>query len=191
MISKVTGTVIDIGERYVVLDVQGLGYKVATTPQEISRFAAGATASLHTYLAVRETALELYGFSEVEDLRLFELLITVSGIGPKTALGTLSAAAPQTIRLAISQQNAGLLTMAPGIGKKAAEKIVHELKGSFEGLDASGASLHDDDDTLEALKSLGYSHQQAHDALKKVSDETSGTGARVKEALKILGSRLS
>lgn len=188
MISHLHGRVIVSEEKAVVLDVSGVGYRVATTPHIALAAKIGQEISLWTHLAVKENALELYGFENRDDLALFDLLMTVSGIGPKTALGVLCVVDAQTIRIAISTQDTSYLTKVSGVGKKMAEKIIHELKGSFEGLVADSA-MKEDHDALEALQALGYSQSEARDALKLVSKEATSTGARVKEALKHLGKK--
>ncbi|HEY9481069.1 MAG TPA: Holliday junction branch migration protein RuvA [Candidatus Paceibacterota bacterium] len=188
MISHIKGTVIDTEERAVIIDVNGMGYKVLATPQTVSGFREGKEASLWTHLAVREDAQTLYGFPTKEDLNFFELLIgSVSGIGPKTALGILAVTTVTNIRKAVSTGDISHLTKVSGIGKKVAEKIVLELKGKFEAEASEGISLRDEVDALEALKALGFKHTEAREALKDVDPSVTDTGERVKKALKILG----
>lgn len=193
MISQLRGFVTYRDTRYIVLDVSGVGYKVATTPGVLEKANVGGELTLFTHLAVRENSLDIYGFESKEDVDLFELLITVSGIGPKTALGVLTTVLPETVRMAISSGETAYLTKVSGIGKKIAEKIVHELKGKYEHTDAEGthaAHFQKDADATEALKALGYSQNEARDALAKVPKNIEQTGTRVKEALKILGSKI-
>lgn len=193
MISQIRGVVLYKDIRHIVVNVAGVGYKVATTPSILDNAREGNKITLWTHLAVRENALDLYGFESKEDLDLFEMLITVSGIGPKTAIGVLAVVLPETVRMAISSGETAYLTKVSGVGKKIAEKIVRELRGKFEGMDATGAGAEDfkkDSDVIEALKSLGYSQNEARETLQKVSKEIKNTGARVKEALKILGSKM-
>ncbi len=188
MISKVTGTIVHADTRYLVLDVNGVGYKIFTTSGVLEKHMNG-TASFWTYLAVRENALDLYGFPTKAELDLFELLITVSGIGPKTALGILNVASAQAINQAVFMEDAGYLTKTTGISKKNAEKIVMELKGKLgapESLD--GAVGDTGSDALDALIALGYNERNAREALKKVSKDITDTTARIKGALKHLGS---
>ena len=187
MIGKLRGTVDSIGERYLILDVSGIGYKVAATPDSIRRARKEGLVSLFTHLAVRENALDLYGFFERSELELFEMLIDVSGIGPKTALQVLSLATVGTLRTAISSEDISYLTKVSGIGQKTARKIVLELKEKMgAALEGESGGLREESDAVEALKSLGYSRDEAREALKKVKG-ISGTSARVKEALRILG----
>jgi Holliday junction DNA helicase RuvA len=134
---------------------------------------------------VRETALDLFGFIDKETLELFELLITISGIGPKTALGILNVASPSMLRQAVAEQDTSYLTRVSGIGKKNADKIILELKDKLV-VTESDIDLRGEGDALEALVSLGYSERDARDALKKVSKDVSDTSERVKLALKQL-----
>jgi Holliday junction DNA helicase RuvA len=188
MITHLRGTVIDKEERSVVIDVSGVGYKVFGTIPTIEGLKEGKEASLWTHLAVREDSQTLYGFPIKEDLHFFELLISsVSGVGPKTALGILNVSSVSNIRKAVSTGDTSHLTKVSGIGKKMAEKIVHELKGKFEAEADSGISLRDEVDALEALKALGYKHNDAREALKEIDPSITDTGERVKKALKMLG----
>ncbi len=187
MIQHLSGTVLDISENVVILDVHGVGYKLSATAQTLQMLKTGSPTSLWTHLAVRETALDLYGFPSRSELSFFELLITISGIGPKTALGILNVASVETLRNAVFTENTAHLIKVSGVGKKNAEKIVLELRGKLDGEASDGASgRHDDSDALEALTSLGYTSKEARDALKDIPQEIAGTGERVKQALKIL-----
>ncbi len=190
MIGHIEGTVVATRVGFVLVSVQGVGYKVAATKQTLAATSVGTRASFWTHLAVRETALDLYGFPTEEDLRFFDLLLTVSGIGPKSALAILDVASVETIRSAVARGNAGYLTTVSGIGKKTAEKIVLELRDKV-GLDAEGTSaVHkDDEEALEAMHTLGYTPAEARDALRKVPHEVVGSNARLREALKLIGSR--
>lgn len=185
MIGHLKGNVLSQDLKSLILDVNGVGYKVFTnTPLLASQI--GQPLSLWTYLAVKENALDLYGFSTQDELHFFELLMTVSGIGPKSAMGILSAATLANLRHAISTGDTSHLTKVSGVGKKNAEKIVLELKDKLDGLTVDiTVSMSSDVDALEALKSLGYGEREARDALKKVSD-ISDTGEKVKKALKLL-----
>ncbi|MCR4330264.1 MAG: Holliday junction branch migration protein RuvA, partial [Patescibacteria group bacterium] len=146
------------------------------------------TVSLWTHLAVRETSLDLYGFLEQPELEFFEMLITISGIGPKSALGILSVAPIDTIKHAIASGDTSYLTKVSGIGKKNAEKIVVELRDKLGGAHAlDGTMLKEDADVVAVLQSIGYSVKEARDALKGISKDTVGTSEKIKEALKQLG----
>ncbi len=189
MISQLEGRVVFSGDRYVVIDVSGVGYKVNATMETLRKVGKSKdTVRVWTYLAVRENALDLYGFEEQGELEFFELLLTVSGIGPKSAIAIMNVAPTESIRKAISTGEASYLTKISGIGRKTAEKIVLELRDKLGAwTDVGSPELQEESDAVEALQSLGYSQHEARSALKKVSREVSGTGKRVKEALKILG----
>jgi Holliday junction DNA helicase RuvA len=195
MISRLTGTIAHIDPKYVVLDVKGVGYKVFTTVDIMLKLGKEQSeTTLWTYLAVRETALDLYGFSSLSELNFFELLITISGIGPKTALGVLNSASVETLQTAVQTDDTSHLTKISGIGKKVAEKIVMELKDKvdkFTHTEESKLAMREahktENDALEALKSLGYSQIEARDALKEIPKEITKTNEKVREALKILG----
>lgn len=192
MISHLEGKILHTDERFVILETGGVGYKVFVAPETLRKLKSktGISDGLWTYLAVRENALDLYGFLEKEELDFFELLIShVSGIGPKTALGILSVTTIKNLRQAIGTGDTAHLTKISGIGKKMAEKIVMELRDKIDFLDSEKdpGEMRDESDAIEALKSLGYSHQEARDALKAIPKEATGTSERVKQALKMLG----
>jgi Holliday junction DNA helicase RuvA len=136
---------------------------------------------------VREDALDLFGFSEYQELEFFQMLLSVSGIGPRSALTILGIATTETLKKAIGSGDISYLTKISGIGKKTAEKIVIELRDKLEDSGAD-SNLQGELDALEALKSLGYSQAEAREALKKVKSDAD-TNTKVREALKILGSK--
>lgn len=190
MIAHITGTVRDITEKFVVIDTGGLGYKVFTSQETLSDLSIGIQTSLYTYLAVREDALDLYGFSSDDARGFFELLISVSGIGPRGALSILSLASLDTLKKAIATGDTGYLTKVSGIGRKTAEKIIIELRDKLVAHKSdTGTNLRGESDALEALKALGYSQNDARDALKEISPEITDTNTRIKEALKYLGGK--
>lgn len=188
MIGYLEGSVRALRPGWCLVDVQGVGYKVAVTKEVLAGLKQGATVSFWTHLAVREDALDLYGFLREDALHLFEQLLTVSGIGPKSALAVLDIASVETLRSAIAAGNAAYLINVSGIGKKTAEKIVLELKDKV-GLSNEGAAsaLSGDSEALEAMRSLGYSAQEARDALRKVPATIEKGSERLREALRLLG----
>ena len=189
MIGHLAGTVSAVRPGYAIISAGSVGYKVFATRELLLTLKQDAEASVWTHLAVRESILDLYGFVSEEELRLFELLLTVSGIGPKSALAILDIASVETLRSAIAAGNASYLTKVSGIGKKTAEKIVLELRdkvGASQG--GSEASLRGDEEALEAMRALGYSQGEARDALRKVPQEIERSSERLREALRILGS---
>jgi holliday junction DNA helicase RuvA len=188
MIGFIEGTIAAIRSPHLLVRVGGIGYKVAVLKETLLRAKEGAATSLWTHLAVREDALDLYGFADENELRFFELLLTVSGIGPKSALATLDIAAVETLRSAISAGNAGYLTSVSGIGKKTAEKIVLELKDKVKPDEKSShVALRGDQEALEAMRALGYSAAEAREALRKVPNTAETGSERLREALRLLG----
>jgi holliday junction DNA helicase RuvA len=189
MISRLTGTIIHADLRFLVIDVNGVGYKVYTTAGVLEKHLQD-TVSFWTYLAVREDALDLYGFPTKDELDVFEMLLTVNGIGPKSALNVLNLANPATIRKAVATEDPGYLTKVSGVSKKQAEKIVLELKNKLIVVteEADAANTYGSD-SLEALIALGYSERDSREALKKVPKEIQDTSECVKHALKILAKK--
>lgn len=192
MISRLTGTIVEISEKYLVVEVNGIGYKVYCSTDTLSGKQENSPVSLFTYLVVREDALDLYGFVSREEEDFFQLLISVSGIGPKGALGILSATSTNTLKKAIATGDTSYLTKVSGIGRKTAEKIVLELRDKLKAHADTKENPHElraESDVVLALQSLGYSQNEARDAVKEIPKEISGTNARIKEALKILGTK--
>lgn len=191
MIAQLQGTVTGKNNRSIVLDVHGVGCRVNVPTDTLTEIKTGQAITLYTHLAVREDALELFGFATKLELDYFHLLVTVPGIGPKSALTVLSLATPEVLRKAITAEDTGYLTRVSGIGRKNAEKIVLTLKDKLTPTTPSGGETSTDlaieADALEALKSLGYSAAEARDALKKVGG--GDTSARIKTALQALGGR--
>jgi Holliday junction DNA helicase RuvA len=192
MIARIEGTIIHKTDKFLVVDVAGIGYKVFVTSDTISSLEQGTPGAFWTYTAVRENSLDLYGFSTIDEMSFFELLLDVSGIGPKSALAILTVASIDTLKKAIATGDTSYLNKVSGIGRKTAEKIVIELRDKLQahkGEDGAVSPLRGDSDVVEALKSLGYSQNDARDVLKKVPHTIEGTNARIKEALKILGGK--
>lgn len=188
MIGSIKGKVSFKTEKFLIIETGGVGYKVNVSPDTLSRTKAnGEEAMFWIHTHVREDIFDLYGFLDRQELEFFEMLINVSGIGPKGALSILGIASLETLKKAISTGDISYLTKISGIGKKTAEKIVIELRDKL-GKDTSSQSLQGELDALEALKSLGYSQNEARDALKKVSPDLD-TNAKIREALKSLGGR--
>ncbi len=154
-----------------LIDVGGVIYRVNTslvTLEDIGE--PGESARLFTHLYVREDQLTLYGFASPDELRLFETLIGVSGVGPRLALAILSRVRPEALEMAINGENADLLATVPGVGRKTASRLILELRGKI--VPASGAPLsvpsREDAEVVEALRSLGYTTAEAHGALVRV-----------------------
>lgn len=187
MISKITGEIILKADKFVIIETNNIGYKIFGTNELITKVKENEQASIWTYLAVRENALDLYGFAGKGELDFFELLITISGVGPKTALNILNVANVDSLRQAITSGETAHLTKVSGLGKKMADKIVLELKGKLGSYEEIEMGLKEEIDALEALKSLGYSHRDAREALQEISKDLKSTSDRVKAALKHLG----
>ncbi len=193
MIAKIKGIIDFVGNGFIVVDVSGVGYKIYASIETMRVLGKkkGNEEVLWTHQVVRENFLDLYGFTEYAELEFFELLITISGIGPKSALGVLNVAPVDTLRRAVSTGDTTYLTKVSGIGKKIAEKIVLELSdklGSLSTEHKGSGVMKEESDTLDALIALGYSQIEAREALKKVSEGNVGTNEKVKAALKALGS---
>jgi len=188
MITFLKGVVSEKGESVVALDVHGVGYVVSVPENEMARFVMGSEVLVYTYLAVKEDALDLYGSLNKETVVWFKLLLHVKGVGPKSALSIMSRARPEDLSAAIEHESSDSL-VALGIGKKAAERIVLELKTKarnyfIEG-SASAASLSIEAEAMQALEALGYSRDHARDAVKKASGDD--VGSLVRSALKQVG----
>lgn len=191
MIGELTGQVSHLGEREAILSVGGVGFKVYVSSPTLSILArtSEVPVRLFTHLSVREDALELYGFLEPLERDLFLLLISVSGIGPKSALAILSLAPAQTLRQAIAAGEIEYLTRVSGIGQKSAGKIILELKDKLASLSSGDhAYLAGEADALEALRALGYSLREARQALQAIPSDITDTAERIKLALKALNS---
>lgn len=191
MIAHLSGTLLFVGDRFIVVDTNGVGYKVRVALDTLHtlRKSADKKVSLWVHTSVREDALDLYGFENQAQLEFFEMLISVSGIGPKSALGILNVAPVDHLKEAIAMGDTSALIKVSGIGSKSAQKIILELRDKLGG-DGSGKGstmLSEERDAIEGLVALGYGEREAREAMKSVSPETKGTSARIKEALKKLG----
>ena len=188
MIGSIKGKIILKKDKFVIVEQGGIGYKINISSDTQERVQKTKEEILFwTHSHIKEDAQDLYGFLEYDELEFFELLISVSGIGPKGALTILSVAPIEILKRAIGTGDTSYLTKISGIGRKTAEKMVIELRDKV-GKENENGSLNQDVDVLEALKSLGYSQNEAREALKKVSNETD-LNNKIKEALKILGKK--
>lgn len=186
MISHLKGTVIYKDLKVLVIECGGVGYKVAATIDPLAKSRIGEELSLWTYTVVREDVLDLYGFASKDELDFFELLLSVSGIGPKSALAILSAASLGSLKNAVTTGDVSHITKVSGVSKKNADKIVLELKGKLKGEEYETVGLKDEIDVIEALKALGYNHKDAREALKEIPANLS-IQDKIKSALKTLG----
>jgi len=195
MIRRLSGIVVDIQDHSLIIEVGGVGY-IVYTPINTSSVRLDSQLTVFTYLAVRENALDLYGFENRDDLELFEYLIELPKIGPKTALQFLIQADTKLIKEAVNKGDATYLSKMSGIGKKSAEKIVDGLKDKFEfsHYDADGQAIAKTEtqhatDTVDALLTLGYSQNEAREAVQKITEdfpEINKSNEVLKLALKLL-----
>ena len=188
MIAYLKGKIINKGQGYIILDAKDVGYQVFVNPTQYTELDIGQEIEFYTHHHIREDAMDLYGFNTLEDLEMFELLLGISGIGPKSALGVLAISSVNEVRETIAQGDSSLLTKVSGIGKKTAERIVLELREKVAHLvspEQAGALASSDE--IDALMALGYSLQQAREALKNTDSKIKDSGQRIKEALKNLG----
>ncbi|MEK7596096.1 MAG: Holliday junction branch migration protein RuvA [Patescibacteria group bacterium] len=192
MIGRLKGKIIFREQKRLILDVGGVGYALYVsldTFKKISRRTENQEMIFWTHLHVREDALQLYGFLEKAEVEFFEMLIAISGVGPKSAIGILGVASLDTLKRAIASGDTSYLSKVSGIGRKTAEKIVLELKDKLVGTIGAGladAARKGEEDALDALQSLGYSLREARDVLKEIPPAVEGAEARIKAALKLL-----
>ncbi len=201
MYAYLNGILADVEEDNCIIDVNDIGYNVQISGQTLSRLPGiGERVKLYTYTSVREDALQLYGFLSKADLEMFKKCITVSGIGPKGALGLLSAMNADDLRFAIISQDVKAISKAPGIGKRTAERLILELKDKLSIDDAminreisayqGGAVVIDDaqkKEAVEALVALGYGQTESLKAVNAVENASElDSGALLKAALKKL-----
>lgn len=192
MISFLEGAVVFKAEKFVVLSVNGVGYRVFCGQDTLQKIPEkGPFVKLWTHQHIREDAQELYGFLTFAELEFFELLISISGIGPKGALGILAIAPLDTLKKAIAAGDTSYLTRVSGIGRKTAEKVVLELREKLagRGVAVDAPELKIEADALDALVALGYSQREAREALSRVPKDVDDVGGRVKEALKRVGKK--
>jgi holliday junction DNA helicase RuvA len=194
MIAYIKGTIQHKQEGFIVLENQGLGYKIFVPEEVLLKAKIGDALELYLYHYVREDQESLFGFAKKEELDLFEKLISVSGIGPKTGLGVFAISSVADIKSAIIHGDASILKKVSGIGAKTAERIVLELKNKIDGLiGVDGIKSSDEltagSDVIDALVGLGFSAGQAREALSKVDPTLSTTEDQVKAALKILNTK--
>lgn len=192
MIASVRGVVLSAGLDSAVIEVGGVGLRLHTTAGTAASLRPGVEAALATTLVVREESLTLYGFADEDERAVFNLVQTVSGVGPRLALAMLAIYAPDGLRRAIGGGDLAALTKVPGIGKKGAERIILELRdkiGIPSGIASSGARRPADDEATaqvhEALVGLGWSSRQADDAVEAVRPIPNGDGSGGPDALNV------
>lgn len=194
MISFLEGKIEYFGDKYLIINAGGIGYKVNIVPRLLNSLSKNKSdvnplkLFIHSQLNMREGIFDLYGFDKKEGLDLFHLLISVSGIGPKNALNILSSVEPIHLKAAVVNDDADYLKKVSGLGPKTAQRLILELRNKVDYLDTGdvrGLDLGQEGQAMEALLVLGYSPSQAKEALKDAKGKT--TEERVREALKLLG----
>ena len=191
------GIVSIIGMNLAVIDTGGAGYACMATAHTLSHLESGRKARLYTYCYIKEDAFDIYGFFDLSEKRCFELLLGVSGVGPKAALSILSSSTPESLALAIISDDETALTIAPGIGKKIAQRIILELKdkvgkdsaalkasGAVPPRGAAGQPGAKQRDSAAALAVLGYSQSEISSAMRGIDAETLTVEEIIKEVLK-------
>ncbi|NLM75674.1 MAG: Holliday junction branch migration protein RuvA [Clostridiaceae bacterium] len=197
MIAYLKGILVHKNQDSIIIDVNGVGYKVFTSPYSLgSDIDIGSTIKVYTHFYVRENIQDLYGFLTMEELKMFEQLLTVSGVGPKAAISLISVISPSDFALSVLSENIENLTKAPGIGKKTAQRIIFELKDKIKkehkdlpvSKDNFNVNIKTDDnkaqEAITALIMLGYTSQEAKKAVDKVFDANSTVEQLIKDALK-------
>ncbi len=197
MYAYINGKIADKANNYVVIDVGGVGYKIFMSPTAIDKLPdVGEIQKVHTYYYVREDVISLYGFLSNEELRMFELLLSVSGIGAKSAIQILSEITPSSFALAIISNDVSKLVKIQGIGKKTAERIILELKDKLKTEQAISKdekikiAVHEDANSSEAitaLQVLGYTRKEIEKALEKIKIDGLSVEEIIRKALGILG----
>lgn len=185
MIGFLKGKVITSNEQHLILDVSSVGYKVLCPLPLLLSIQDGDDLQLHIHTHVREDQLNLYGFKTKEDLFIFEKLINISGIGPKSALSMLSIHSPSSLANIVENEDVQSLSHTPGVGKKTAEKIIIELRGKLKAFSSS-----ENNDSLNevrmALDALGYSPKEVSESLRNIKSDGKTTGDLIKEVLSTL-----
>lgn len=197
MYAYINGKIADKANNYVVIDNSGIGYKIFMSQTAIEKLPdVGQTQKIHTYYHVREDNISLYGFLSNEELRMFELLLSVSGIGAKSAIQILSSITPSAFALAVISNDVSKIVKIPGIGKKTAERMILELKDKLKTEQAISKdekieqAIHEDDKDVEAitaLQVLGYTRKEIEKALEHVDTQSLSVEEIIRKALGILG----
>uniref|UniRef100_A0A7C4M1R7 Holliday junction branch migration complex subunit RuvA n=1 Tax=candidate division CPR3 bacterium TaxID=2268181 RepID=A0A7C4M1R7_UNCC3 len=194
MIAYLHGSVLLKKENWIIIENQGVGYKVFVSVNIINDVRIGDSTSLYIYHHITESSQSLYGFNIYDEQEFFELLLSISGIGPKVALNVLNAASLGDIREAVIANNPDILTNISGIGKKTAERIVLELKNKITigdirpiGTKSADVGSHTNLDVYEALIQLGYNAVEARTAIKMIDPDIQDADKKLKAALKNLG----
>ncbi|MBQ6127842.1 Holliday junction branch migration protein RuvA [Candidatus Saccharibacteria bacterium] len=190
MIAHIKGIIAEKFNNSAIVDVNGVGYEIALSALDFEDANLNDEKKFYTYHKISENAEELYGFSSLAAKKIFELLISVNGVGPKAAIAIMSLASPEEVRNAIANGDAAFISKASGVGKKSAERVIVDLRdkvglpSKYGAADIVGAvKIDESDEALDALMALGFPLKEATDALAKV-DASLPTEERIKQALK-------
>ena len=183
MLSYIKGTIIAKLKDDLVIRTGDVGYRITVTPMVLAEAKINTDIELYLHEAARENSIEHYGVKTLDELDLFESLLSVSGVGPKSALAILGLSSTASLRSAIARGEVDTLTQVSGVGRKTAERVILELKSKVGDINVTGGEVGGSDE-IQALITLGYSATQARDALAKVDSSISDSGERVKAALK-------
>lgn len=187
MIGSLRGPVSHVGLDHVIIDLGGVGYRVVVAPALVGRLRAGSEASLFIHHLVRDDQQALFGFAKPEELAFFELLMTVTGVGPRLALAITGAHPVTRLQMAIVTDDLDVLTSVPGVGRKTAQRVVLELKEKIHAAGiAVGPGAAGDSDIVAALESLGYTATEARRAAGTVAGIEGGLDERIRAALQEL-----
>ncbi len=186
MIGSLRGQVNRIAPDHALIEVNGIGYRVVAGPALLATLRSGAQAHVFTHHLVREDQQALFGFASTEELAFFELLMTVSQVGPRLALAIVSAHQVTKLQLGIIGDDVDLFTSVSGVGRKTAQRIILELKEKVHAAGVAGATASTDSDVVAALESLGYTATEARRAASAVAGSDTALDARIKAALQEL-----
>lgn len=192
MISYLEGKILDKNEKFFVINAGGVGYRIFSHRGILEKIpAADRNISIWTHLYVREDTLDLYGFLDKDELEFFEVLISISGIGPKSALGILEVAPVISLKRAIVSEDETFFTKVSGVGRKTAQRLILELKNKLAKKFApiKGSDSAEMADAIDALVGLGYKERDARKILQEIPKDVKGVEAKVKAALKLLGKK--
>lgn len=194
MIAALKGTVLDVGSASAVIDVGGIGFSVFVTPSTLGALREGHEARLHTSLVVREDSMTLFGFTELDEREVFEILQTVTGVGPKLAMTIIGTLAPDPLRKAVANADLAALTKVPGVGKKVAQRLVLEIGtklGEVRHTIVDNETAAEADDVVQALIGLGWNEREAREAVTQAEEKLPGGSVPelLRASLQLLGAR--
>lgn len=190
MIGYISGTIKAVHKNYIIVETAGIGYRVFVTPQVSLAETVGKNVSLYIFTYVREDQLALFGFYNLNELDFFELLLSVSGIGPKIALSIMSLADLNLIKSGLASGDASVFTKVSGVGRKTAERLIIELKDKVgdmaEGKEVRGVAMQAHADVIDVLMALGYSRTEARQAVAALPASLTKSEDKIREALRAL-----